>query len=242
MGLSLTRFLFLLTLYLMCTPPNAWAEIDQDYPSVKIQTLDKATARTNTVVVDVGQTVEFGSLFIKVQACRKSGPLDQPESAAFLQIWEVPLNAKKSEWIFSGWMFASSPALSAMDHPVYDVWVLDCAGGEEEQAKFKGTAGDNIDMATAQAAARQCGLNILRQIHDAVESDWSRVKKCVKLGGFVNCTSDYNDMSLVINAASDLMVEALGEEKGKHARFAVGAPSLPAGFCVEIDAVFEIES
>lgn len=111
---------------------------------------------------------------------------------------------------------------------------------EEEQTKFKGTAGDDIDMDTAQAAARQCGLNILRQIHDAVGGDWARVKKCVKLGGFVNCTSDYTDMSLVINAASDLMVAALGEERGKHARFAVGAPSLPAGFCVEIDAVFEI--
>ena len=96
-------------------------------------------------------------------------------------------------------------------------------------------------MKTAQAAATQCGLNILRQISDAVDGDWNRVKRCVKLGGFVNCGSDYTDMSLVINAASDLMVDTLGEARGKHASFAVGAPSLPAGFCVEIDAVFEIE-
>ena len=57
----------------------------------------------------------------------------------------------------------------------------------------------------------------------------------------MNCGPDYTDMSLVINAASDLMVDTLGEARGKHARFAVGAPSLPAGFCVEIDAVFEID-
>jgi len=106
---------------------------------------------------------------------------------------------------------------------------------------YKGTVGNDINMETAQKAATQCGLNILRQISDAVDGDWNRVKRCVKLGGFVNCGPDYTDMSLVINAASDLMVDTLGEERGKHARFAVGAPSLPAGFCVEIDAIFEIE-
>ena len=112
---------------------------------------------------------------------------------------------------------------------------------EEIQKNYKGKVGQDVNMETAQNAARQCALNILRQISDAVEGDWSRVKRCVKLGGFVNCHSDYTDMSLVINGASDLMVEALGEDKGKHARFAVGAPSLPAGFAVEIDAIFEIE-
>jgi len=114
--------------------------------------------------------------------------------------------------------------------------------GCENPELYKGKVGSKIDMETAEAAATQCGLNILRQISDAVDGDWSRVKRCVKLGGFVNCGPDYTDMSLVINAASDLMVEALGEARGKHARFAVGAPSLPAGFCVEIDAVFEIET
>lgn len=102
-----------------------------NYPTVTLRTLDKSTARTDTIDVNIGETVEFGSLFIKVQSCRKSEPLDKPESASFLQIWEVPVNSKKSEWVFSGWMFASSPAVSAMDHAVYDVWVLDCKGREE---------------------------------------------------------------------------------------------------------------
>ena len=112
-------------------------------------------------------------------------------------------------------------------------------GGERE---YKGKVGTDVDMEIAQEAAVQCGLNILTQVRDAVDGDWSRVKRCVKLGGFVNCSPDYTDMSLVINGASDLMVDVLGEEIGKHARFAVGAPSLPAGFAVEIDAIFEIEA
>ena len=96
-----------------------------DLPVVKLQSLDKVTARTLTFEVRVGSTVKFGSIYIKVQACRKAPPIDPPESASFLQIWEVtPQN--ESKWIYSGWMFASSPALSPMDHPIYDVWVLDC--------------------------------------------------------------------------------------------------------------------
>lgn len=110
-------------------------------------------------------------------------------------------------------------------------------GGDQE---FKGKVGVDVDMDTAKAAAEQCALNILTQIKDAVSGDWSKVKRCVKLGGFVNCGPDFADQSVVINGASDLMVTALGETKGKHARFAVGAPSLPANFAVEIDAVFEI--
>lgn len=112
-------------------------------------------------------------------------------------------------------------------------------GGARE---YKGKVGIDIDMDTAKQAAEQCALNILRQVSDAVDGNCSRVKRCVKLGGFVNCAPDFEDQSVVINGASDLMVAALGEEKGKHARFAVGAPSLPAGFAVEIDAIFEIEA
>lgn len=108
-----------------------------DYPTVRLQALDKSTARTVTLEAKVGTTIEYGSIFIKIRACREAEPLDTPESAAFLQIWEVPLNSDKSEWVFSGWMFASSPALSAMDHPVYDVWVLDCIDKNRQNAEAK---------------------------------------------------------------------------------------------------------
>lgn len=130
MNALIRLFLFSFFVILFLASPSYAAM--QDYPIVKLQALDKSTARTITFEAKVGTTIEYGSLFIKVQSCRKSEPLEKPESAAFLQIWEVPLKAEKSEWVFSGWMFASSPALSAMDHPVYDVWVLDCLDKEKQ--------------------------------------------------------------------------------------------------------------
>lgn len=90
-----------------------------------LQGLDKVTARVSTIEAPVGRTVRFGALEIIARTCDKRPPEEPPESAAFLDIWEVrPGEAAVS--LFRGWMFASSPALSAMEHPVYDVWVLDC--------------------------------------------------------------------------------------------------------------------
>ena len=133
------RFLFILLLCFatfIFVAQNSRAEMS-DHPIVKMKALDKSTARTVTFEAKVGSTIEYGSLFIKVQACRKSEPLEKPENAAFLQIWEVPLHAEKSEWVFSGWMFSSSPALSAMDHAVYDVWVLECLDKKKQNKAAK---------------------------------------------------------------------------------------------------------
>ncbi len=104
-----------------------------------------------------------------------------------------------------------------------------------------GRLGENMGIEDGQAAARACALNILAQVMDAVKGDESRIVRCLKLGGFVNCTATFDQMPTVINAASDLMVHVFGEN-GKHARFAVGAPSLPLGVAVEIDAIFEIRA
>ncbi|MGN7437461.1 MAG: RidA family protein [Alcanivorax sp.] len=103
-----------------------------------------------------------------------------------------------------------------------------------------GRVGDSLGVEDGVAAAQACALNILAQVNDAVDGDWSRVKRCVKLGGFVNCTPDFTDHPVVINGASNLIADVMGDA-GKHARFAVGAPSLPLGVAVEIDAIFEIE-
>src|SRR5688572_28093307 len=103
-----------------------------------------------------------------------------------------------------------------------------------------GRLGENMDVAAGQKAAQACALNILANVRDAVNGDWSRVVRCVKLGAFVNSTPDFDQQSVVINGASDLIVGALGD-RGKHARFAVSAPSLPVGASVEIDAIFEIK-
>lgn len=108
-----------------------------------LRTIDKLSARTHTFDVPLDKTVKFGnSLFIKLRACRKSSPISQPESAAFLQIWERKPHETESKWVFSGWMFASNPSLSAMDHPVYDVWLIDCknASTSAKSEKFSGEA------------------------------------------------------------------------------------------------------
>lgn len=101
------------------------------FPAVKLRALDKITARTVSFDVAVGETVKFGDIYIRPQICKEPPPIEDPESSAFLQIWEKADEGAK--WNFSGWMFASSPALSAMDHPVYDVWVLDCIEAIEEE-------------------------------------------------------------------------------------------------------------
>ena len=119
----------LVVLFMICAATAALADARQmeDESTVVLRTIDKLSARTHTFDVPVEKTVKFGnSLFIKARACRKASPLDKPESAAFLQIWERKPADEKSRWLFSGWMFASSPSLSSLDHPIYDVWVIDC--------------------------------------------------------------------------------------------------------------------
>ncbi|HVO14735.1 MAG TPA: DUF2155 domain-containing protein [Alphaproteobacteria bacterium] len=92
-----------------------------------LQGLDKITARISTIEAPLDKEVSFGDLRIVVRACQKRPPEEPPESAAFLEIREAK-PGKAATLLFSGWMFASSPAVSALDHPVYDVWVLDCKG------------------------------------------------------------------------------------------------------------------
>ena len=93
-----------------------------------LQGLDKTTARISTVEAPLDQSVRFGGLVITARACVKRPPEEPPETAAFLQIDEILPggNSVSATRVFSGWMFKSSPALSALEHPVYDLGVLDC--------------------------------------------------------------------------------------------------------------------
>lgn len=93
-------------------------------PAALLQGLDKVTARVSTFEAPIGQTVKFGTLAIAALTCQKHPPEESPEAAAFLKITEV--RPEGPEQVFSGWMFASSPALHPLQHPVYDVWVIDC--------------------------------------------------------------------------------------------------------------------
>lgn len=101
-----------------------------------------------------------------------------------------------------------------------------------------GRLGAEVDVERGRMAAQLCALAILAQAK-AATGDLDRLRRCVELGGFVACTPEFADHPKVINGASDLMVDVMGEA-GRHARFAVGASSLPLGAAVEIRAVFEI--
>lgn len=109
----------------------------------------------------------------------------------------------------------------------------DASGG------IKGIVGGAVDLETARKAARLCGINLIAQIKRACDGDLDRVRRVVKLGGFVQVEADFFDIPQVINGATDLMVEAFGEA-GRHARSAVGVYRLPLNFAVEVDAVVEI--
>lgn len=99
---------------------------EPDLQEVVLQGLDKETARILSFGGRVGETVRFRTLDIVIRRCQRTPPDEPPERAAFLQIYDVDPDSGKRTMAFSGWMFKSKPALSAMDHPIYDVWVKDC--------------------------------------------------------------------------------------------------------------------
>ena len=107
------------------------------------------------------------------------------------------------------------------------------------ERRFVGKLGGGISIADGQQAARLCALNILAHLRVACGGDLDRVRRIVRLGGFVNCAPEFTDMPQVVNGASDLMVEVFGDQ-GRHARAAVGVSSLPAGVAVEVEGTFEI--
>ncbi len=112
---------------------------------------------------------------------------------------------------------------------------------KEGKILHHGIVGEGVSFDQAFEAAGVCALNILTILYGYVENDWSKVVGCVRLGGFVAAVPSYTDHPKIINGASDLIAEVLGEP-GKHARAAVGVTSLPLGACVEVDAIFELAS
>jgi enamine deaminase RidA (YjgF/YER057c/UK114 family) len=105
--------------------------------------------------------------------------------------------------------------------------------------KFRGKLGRDFSIEQGQEAARICALNIIAQLKAALGGDLDRVKRCVRLGVFVNSMPEFTDQPKVGNGASDLLVQIFGDA-GKHARTAIGTNALPLDVAVEIDAIFEI--
>ena len=120
-----------------------------------------------------------------------------------------------------------------------DLLFVSCQISQVPEGLIRGRLGDTMDVAEGAKAARRCGMSLLAQARAALGGDLDRIRRVVKLTGFVNSTADFTDQPKVINGCSDLMVAVFGEA-GRHARAAVSAPALPLGVAVEIEAVFQV--
>ncbi len=108
------------------------------------------------------------------------------------------------------------------------------------ELQVTGRLGDGVSVEDGQKAARVCALNLIAQLRDACGGDLDRVVQAVKLTGYINCTPDFTDQAAVMNGASDLIFDVF-QDRGKHARAAVGCAALPLGSAVEVDGIFEIK-
>jgi enamine deaminase RidA (YjgF/YER057c/UK114 family) len=135
---------------------------------------------------------------------------------------------------------APAPAANYVPYVVVDNMVYVSGQiAKDDEGLIVGKLGADMDVATGQEAAKVCALNLIAQLKVACDGDLDRLKRVVKLGGFVNSTLEFTDHPAVINGASDFIGEVFGEV-GAHARAAVGCSSLPFGVAVEIEGVFQI--
>ncbi|MDG1858169.1 MAG: DUF2155 domain-containing protein [Emcibacteraceae bacterium] len=116
------RSIFSIIFVFLCTLNISAA---QEIPVVTLSALNKITAKLETISVSENEMVKFGTLEITMRTCQSNPPEEAPESVAFLEITDLGHSGEPSQ-VFKGWMFASSPAISSMEHAVYDVWVTDC--------------------------------------------------------------------------------------------------------------------
>jgi hypothetical protein len=99
--------------------------------------LDKVTARTSKFEVPLNQTVQFGALKVTPRVCYSRPPTEQPKTTSFVEVDEIELDGKEKR-IFTGWMFAESPGLNAVEHPVFEVWLTDCQKPGDSAAQQSG--------------------------------------------------------------------------------------------------------
>lgn len=117
-----------------------------------------------------------------------------------------------------------------------------CLGADSKlDAAHRGKLGDSVALEAGQAAARLCAINLLAQANVALGGNLERIRRCVRLGGFINANPTYSQIPQVMNGASDLIVQILGDS-GRHARSTVGVAQLPLDCAVEVEGMFEIVS
>jgi hypothetical protein len=142
-------------------PPGVTLPAQSGPMTLMLRGLDKITGRPTNITAPVGKTVNFATLSITARYCYSTPPSETPETAAFVQIDDHRAN-QPAKRIFSGWMYASSPGLNAMEHPLYDVWVINCVntvtpGAIASTAPVKVAAPDSSDKEKSEALPAEAG-------------------------------------------------------------------------------------
>ena len=127
------KYFLIFTFYLVSLAAHA-TDIPMDI--VVLRGLDKVTGRTSTFSIPIGEVGHFGKTLIVPDSCYSRPPEESPENAAFLFVFEKSLKGENIE-LFKGWMFSSNPALSSMEHPVYDIWVVECQEAPKKLSEEK---------------------------------------------------------------------------------------------------------
>ena len=135
----------------------------------------------------------------------------------------------------------ATPVANYVPYKIFDkiLYVSGQAPSKDGSLIYIGKVGEDISEEDGIKAAELCCINIIAALKSAINSDWEKLEGFIKLGGFVNCNTNFTNHPQIINAASNLLVNIFGEQ-GKHARFAVGSNSLPMNISVEIDAIIKI--
>ena len=135
----------------------------------------------------------------------------------------------------------ATPIANYVPYKIFDkiLYVSGQAPSKDGSLIYIGKVGEDISEEDGIKAAELCCINIIAALKSAINSDWDKLDGFIKLGGFVNCNTDFTNHPQIINGASNLLVKIFGEQ-GKHARFAVGSNSLPMNISVEIEAIIKL--
>ena len=135
----------------------------------------------------------------------------------------------------------ATPVANYVPYKIFDkvLYVSGQAPSKEGSLIYIGKVGEEITEEDGVKAAELCCINIIAALKSAINSDWEKLEGFIKLGGFVNCNTDFTNHPQIINGASNLLVKIFGEQ-GKHTRFAVGSNSLPMNISVEIEATIKL--
>ena len=135
----------------------------------------------------------------------------------------------------------ATPVANYVPYKIFDkiLYVSGQAPSKNGSLIYIGKVGEEITEEDGIKAAELCCINIIAALKSAVNSDWEQLEGFIKLGGFVNCNSNFTNHPQIINGASNLLVKIFGEQ-GKHTRFAVGSNSLPMNISVEIEAAIKL--